>query len=787
MKIQFTKLAFLGLFSLFFHNGNAESFRHENPREVVRLTEIEYSATPITHEGPENVLLSFTIGDKTRQRIVLELERNDDLFSQPVMVRHIGADGSLSSVSTIPAGSHLAFRGATSVRSHDNGHSSTTRQAGWARMTFFNKDKVQLGEGAFSVDGIEYHVQPDYKYRKMQSPGDPVVPMKSSTPYMVAWRDIVDELPGGEELKKRQINEATCSVSDLDFNSDQLYSSEQHGALLDRQAGGGLNSLDLGSVIGSTAGCPTSRQIALLGIATDCSYTSQFSSSDELREHVLSIVNTASRLYESSINVSLRIQNLTISDANCPNSGGSSSTPWNLACSNNVAISDRLSLFTSWRRSLGTDGNAIWSLLSACNSGSTVGIAWIGTVCNGASGRSQGTLGTNVVVRTRSEWQVLAHEIGHNFGAVHDCTENCNSGSSSERCCPYSQSSCDASGRYIMNPASTTGMSEFSPCTIGTICTAMGRNLVRSTCLSGNEDVTTISSGVCGNGIVEPGEECDCGGAEGCGSNRCCNPTTCRLVEGAACDASNNGCCTSQCQLSSSGSVCRASLGPCDPEEVCDGSSASCPADVRTPDGQSCGDGSNGTTCASGQCTSRSLQCGMALFNSTGLSSGASACGSSTCQMNCLASAQSSTCQVTGADFVDGTVCGNSGAAGLCYNGECRASRERGGGSPSASSWINRNRTVFIVIVVLGGLLVLLVVWCCISCVRRKRKSAREESNRARLATLQQQRCPVEGPVQGPVHGPAVVPPSNIPPLPLSHAIYAPSRGSPRVYSHRYA
>lgn len=41
----------------------------------------------------------------------------------------------------------------------------------------------------------------------------------------------------------------------------------------------------------------------------------------------------------------------------------------------------------------------------------------------------------------------------------------------------------------------------------------------------------------CGNGITEPGEECDCGGPVECNkqSDRCCDPYTCKLSNNATC------------------------------------------------------------------------------------------------------------------------------------------------------------------------------------------------------------------------------------------------------------
>ena len=96
-------------------------------------------------------------------------------------------------------------------------------------------------------------------------------------------------------------------------------------------------------------------------------------------------------------------------------------------------------------------------------------------------------------------------------------------------------------------------------------------------------DVTAVtcgSSAVCGNGVVEDGEQCDDGGTQ---SGDCCSPT---------------------CQFESAATVCRPSVGSCDVAEFCDGSSAVCPADVFDPglcdDGAFC---TVGSACVAGSCT----------------------------------------------------------------------------------------------------------------------------------------------------------------------------------------
>jgi len=59
---------------------------------------------------------------------------------------------------------------------------------------------------------------------------------------------------------------------------------------------------------------------------------------------------------------------------------------------------------------------------------------------------------------------------------------------------------------------------------------------VDTSCLSSNRGVTVITEQECGNGIVEEGEDCDCGGATGCGSDACCDAATCKFKNNAVCE-----------------------------------------------------------------------------------------------------------------------------------------------------------------------------------------------------------------------------------------------------------
>lgn len=78
--------------------------------------------------------------------------------------------------------------------------------------------------------------------------------------------------------------------------------------------------------------------------------------------------------------------------------------------------------------------------------------------------------GTGVSSITRDEWKVVAHEIGHGFGAIHDCTSQMCPCKGECGCCPLSDTVCSAGDTYLMNPTSNVTTNDFSPCSVSDIC-----------------------------------------------------------------------------------------------------------------------------------------------------------------------------------------------------------------------------------------------------------------------------------------------------------------------------
>lgn len=699
MRITITTLAVLNACALFTGLSQANS-TIRNPLSALSTVQ---NATIHTANHRVTALsdfeLSLLLHDDIFVKLVLE-PNHDILPVTGATVSYLGPDGRITRTEEIDRLAHKVFRGTAWVRSNSIGQKQDSWiRAGWARITVQRDGVDPLFEGAFSLDRDNHHIQLAYNYERTRHPLDPEV-YPGEDDFMVIYRD--SDILATEDVSythtdlKRSLDYdsgLTCESDTLGFNSapdhpiftsmlkrsDRYWGSASVPSLfgkrqIDSSTSGNSAGVNLVSTIGQTAGCPTTRKVALVGVATDCTYTAAFNSSESARQNVITQMNTASNVYERTFNISLGLQNLTISDASCPGTPAAA-TPWNQACSDSVDISDRLNLFSAWRGNL-QDDNSHWTLLSTCNTGSEVGLAWLGQACvtgsistNGSTTGSGSTSGSetvasaNVVIRTQgaSEWQIIAHETGHTFGAVHDCmSTTCASANtvSSSQCCPLSSTTCDAGQKYIMNPSAMDGITDFSACSIGNICSALLRNSVKSSCLSDNKGVSTITGQQCGNGIVEEGEDCDCGGVEGCGNDSCCDATTCKFKGSAVCDDANESCC-SGCQFSSNGTICRASTGSCDPAETCTGASGNCPANVYSPDGHSCGSG--GLSCASGQCTSRDLQC-KTLMGSYTTSNNTYACDSQTCVLSC-ASPEFGTgvCYGLQQNFLDGTTCSGGG------------------------------------------------------------------------------------------------------------------------------
>ncbi|KAK4516029.1 carnitine O-acetyltransferase yat1 [Mucor velutinosus] len=584
---------------------------------------------------------------------------------------------------------------------------ATTTQLGWARILVRHdlmsrhKTDQPIIEGAFKVQNDIYHIKATTNYNLVKRSVDITA---SDSDVMVIYRDSDTQQHQGHETSQAH----ACGFDNL------LHRSIAKRGEVSRDAFTKLTG----------QGCPTTKKINYMGAAADCTYVQYYRSVDNARTQIINNFNIASAVFEETFNISLGLINITIMDRACPQRIDPEMA-WNRACDANYSLGNRLSDFSLWRSKMKNDGAGLWHLMTNCATGVEVGLAWLKQLCNteahaqaNADGKKQFVSGAGISAITRDEWKVVAHEIGHGFGAIHDCVaDNCPCTGSDCKCCQLNSNQCDSSG-FLMSALSNTSAESFSPCSINTICDAfpsIGSCLVDPS--DNRHHVYRLN--VCGNGIKEEGEECDPGGVD----TDCCDAKTCKLKPTAVCEDTNEGCCR-QCQIRPKNDLCRPASNPCDIAEYCSGTSAECPVDTSMRDGTSCGPG--GLKCASGQCTSRDEQC---LSRGYVLNITRSCIkNNEECKLLCN-SPDSEKCLIFSGNFIDGTPCG---FGGRCFAGECH----NGDAIGSSMLYLSDHKgvaipvgiIVFLVVCALGFVLFWFGCWRCTG-YREKRNRRRSRKS----------------------------------------------------------
>lgn len=254
----------------------------------------------------------------------------------------------------------------------------------------------------------------------------------------------------------------------------------------------------------------------------------------------------------------------------------------------------------------------------------TLGLAWVGSPTRAAGGicekwkeydegnsKKYKSLNTGIVtivnygkrVAPKVSQLTFAHEVGHNFGSPHD---------NGPSCAPYGTTNAQSSnGNYIMFASATQGNRPnndvFSICSLDNITRVLDKVVHGQ---NGKVNCFQESGAAfCGNGLVEEGEECDCGFESDC-DDPCCyakkenadSNNDCKLRPGATCSPSQGPCCSHSCNYvpGANSLLCRASTG-CIDAAHCDGTSSLCPNSTKKPDMTLC----NGKSlvCEDGVCS----------------------------------------------------------------------------------------------------------------------------------------------------------------------------------------
>ncbi|XP_053124942.1 disintegrin and metalloproteinase domain-containing protein 32 isoform X2 [Hemicordylus capensis] len=190
---------------------------------------------------------------------------------------------------------------------------------------------------------------------------------------------------------------------------------------------------------------------------------------------------------------------------------------------------------------------------------------------------------------------ILAQVLGLSLGMDHDDGKDCH----------CSAPICVMNTRAVRS----NGIKPFSSCSIEDFKSFI--KFKGAHCLSNRPHLklyykkrTPETHSVCGNGVLETGEKCDCGSEEECKQSKCCT-ASCTFQQGATC--SNEACCYN-CKFKPKNTVCRSSVdSTCDFPEYCNGTSAVCPPDVYVQNGYRCA--GNTGYCYGGACQSPDLHC----------------------------------------------------------------------------------------------------------------------------------------------------------------------------------
>ncbi|KAI9488177.1 Metallo-peptidase family M12-domain-containing protein [Zychaea mexicana] len=719
----------------------------DNPEIILHhhTTKQHSPATTIKHS--DSFTLRFTAFDT---RISLHLTPNHDLFHPDATTLTYGHgerrrktdadndddddDDSIDDFveEALHPHDHRIFKGVAEI---DDGSTAS----GWARITIVRDDDEHpypypLFEGAFMLASDIYHIKTTTNFHLSKRDDDPI---PSSHAPMVIYRDSDMQQPSsirdGQLIARSSDDDDAdfmCSMEEMQFNQkltgmrNTSSVSPLHANIfsLKNNNNDNNNPHHFTKRFNPLSGCPSTRKIAYMGAVADCTYVQSYGSIRFARLQIINDWNVASAVYERTFNISLGLIYIQMSQPECPRHP-SSRQNWNQECSSFYSINDRLSDFSLWRGKRGDDGAALWHLMTKCSTGVKVGIAWLSQLCESQvsqqieeNGASEWVSGTGVSSITRDEWKVVAHEIGHGFGAIHDCTaQTCPCSLSGCSCCPLSDSKCSAGDTYLMNPTSNVTSEDFSPCSISDICGSFP-NI--GYCLQSPDLRDTTSFTMCGNGILEPGEECDSGLTD----SACCHAKTCKLKTGAVCDDYSQQCCLN-CTVAPSTAMCRPAVSECDIPEYCTGESTSCPADVYQENRSACAN--NTMNCASGVCTSRDEQCiarGMRL----GVTEECSFQKDS-CLISCADPLDPGNCLVLSGVFLDGTGCG---LASICEKGACVST----GALNTLKAWVAQNKQIAIPVFLFGSLIILgllgWLAWFIISRYRRNRLASKDKDSR---------------------------------------------------------
>jgi hypothetical protein len=225
---------------------------------------------------------------------------------QNAKVEYINDIGEIVRTEPVVRHEHKVYKGQAYVRDEET---REWRHSGWTRITVLRDGSSPLFEGVFVKDGDVHHVKLLSKYNLKKDSDDVHIGFEDEEETMVVHRDS-DRLISQAKLLQRsadsiltstEANISLCGHDGLSFNvqNEQRLRGVWYnslGRLLRRQGSDisgatGGSQAQLGSTIGDTTGCTTTRQVALVAAAADCSYVTMNGNSSSTRSNIISIYN----------------------------------------------------------------------------------------------------------------------------------------------------------------------------------------------------------------------------------------------------------------------------------------------------------------------------------------------------------------------------------------------------------------------------------------------------------------------------------------------------------------
>ena len=215
--------------------------------------------------------------------------------------------------------------------------------------------------------------------------------------------------------------------------------------------------------------------------------------------------------------------------------------------------------------------------------GGVVGLAWVGRMCAVPTAKAYAwdyffSTGINEAnfASPLKIGSIVAHETGHNWGMYHDVPDEGDpagylmgttlASSPKGKNLQFSEKSKKAASTYLKDDYGD----------------------VTDKCIDDGDGGADWDGPVCGDGVVDHGEDCDPGFDA---TDGCCDTATCLLLEGCECAASED-CCSNDGKILAAGTPCRAQANSCDIAEECSGVFGWCPPDLSHAHGTPCVDDS---------------------------------------------------------------------------------------------------------------------------------------------------------------------------------------------------